>query len=847
MSVFELIWVKMIRQTALSVFLTLSAGSMVSAQSSDVDSTPAFDPALVKAMETPPEVNELLSDFFIQASNLVGSGNSRQATRLFHIGVLEILAQHAIELDPNSLPAWQLYLQTLGLMDPDDDLVDAEKLRAFEAISRLDPDDEVTRLQRLLFLIGEKQTQEARVRAYQVLLEPSSITLIGNEVAARLALKLAKLLYRTGDTEGYLEYLAFAIELDPYFPDATSEFAGYIDSSDPEAKVELLIAALIANPLDAIFAAQIGALALDAGDFSGAARMIGLARSSVQSRGMDLSEYALLQARALWGAGRIEESERVLGQLSLWLKKQAQLKAKADDPTLSDAELQELTVPVDPSMALLQSVMFMESDDQQKHRTFVDDTLVAYVLSLESQPVDPLDDPQAALARSEELTEMIAFAAWQGEDAEFMTLLIDELSRFIEPTVSQSSTFESWKEFAGGNYAGALQTLGSITEDDQDVLALLCLSLANERLGNMKSAARIWLRIVDDSPGSLVGIWARNRLESVLKTKIPRSEAADRLSFAIAQIPSAVDRILLNRERAYSMLIEPVADPIGPFVPLRYRLTLRNRSGIPLSIGPRGSLSGQVAFLPNYTVVGMQGGIAANNFVESINRRFSINPSEVLEFDVNLSISQLGRALSPAVMMGSTVGLRVISNFDFNLQASKVVPGVFSNVATSSLLRVDGVPIGKPWRRDALASARRMDGFQSLKDLALLLCAARGSIDDEDADLPEMVKFRDQVLDLYTNVYSNADEPVRAWLASVLPGGLDFGEFDIINTLVVLDDAPLVVAVTLINKVWGVNDEREAKSYISSTIGKRTGRVRKLAEGLTDIIATDESMNNRDQ
>lgn len=292
------------------------------------------------------------------------------------------------------------------------------------------------------------------------------------------------------------------------------------------------------------------------------------------------------------------------------------------------------------------------------------------------------------------------------------------------------------------------------------------------------------------------------------------------------------------------MDIEPVVDPVGPFEALRYRLTLRNRSGIPLSIGPNGSIQGQVVVLPNYTVSGKQGGISSENLVESINRQFSIEPSEVLEFEFNISNSEIGQDLSSEALKGANVGLQVISNCG-GLAANKPIPGVFSNVQTSELLRVDGVPNGKPWRRDALASARRLDGFQSLKDLSLLLFAASESLNQDGADGVEMDAFREEVLDLYTEVYAYAPELVRAWLASVMPGGLESEpQFSTINTLVVLDDAPLVVAVTLVNKVWGRSEEREARSYLSSSIGKRTGRVQKLAQALTDMIASDENMKS---
>ena len=574
--------------------------------------------------------------------------------------------------------------------------------------------------------------------------------------------------------------------------------------------------------------------------------MIKLARSSLQSRGMDLSEFALLQAQSLWGAGRLEEAKRVLSQLSLWEKKTMQREAKSADPLLTDIELQQLEAPLNASMALLQSVMLMESGDKQKHRAFVDETLVALVLSLDSNAIDPTD-PQQVSARSQELVEMIGFAAWQGEDVAIMESLIDELSQYVVLTDAMKSIYEGWMEYASGRYMAALTSFEKIAEEDQDTLTLLGMSLANERLGNKKDAARLWLKIVGKSPGDLIGIWARNQLEATLNTTIPRTEQANRISALISAIPDAVDRVLLNKERTYYMGVKPVVDPVGPFEALRYRLTLRNKSGIPLSTGPNGYLSGLVAVLPTYTVSGMQGDIPNENLVESINRQFSIEPSEVLEFEFNISNSQIGQSLSSEVLKGANVGLRVITNFEYNPQASKPVAGLFSNVATSELLRVNGVPNGKPWRRDALASAQRFDGFQSLKDLALLLFAASDSSTQEGADSAEMEAFREAVLDLYTQVYAEAPEMVRAWLASVMPGALEASpKFATINTLVVLDDAPLVVAVTLVKKIWGKAEEREVRSYLSSTIGKRTGRVQKLAQSLADMVANDESLRSSD-
>ena len=156
MSVFELIWVKMICRVAVSAVLALSMSSTAFSQDTDPDTAQPLTAERVSGMEIPPEIENSLSDFFVRASNLAASGSSRLAMRLFHISVLDIFSELAVELDPDSLAAWQLRLQTLSLMDSDAEGADASKLKAFEEITRLDPDDEVIRLRRLLYLIERK-------------------------------------------------------------------------------------------------------------------------------------------------------------------------------------------------------------------------------------------------------------------------------------------------------------------------------------------------------------------------------------------------------------------------------------------------------------------------------------------------------------------------------------------------------------------------------------------------------------------------------------------------------------------------------------------------------------------
>ena len=100
-------------------------------------------------------------------------------------------------------------------------------------LSKLEPDDEVLRLRRVMDAIDERQTAEARVEASKAMLTPAAIAQLGRRVAARVAFDLAALSRRTGDGQAFEKYLLFALELDPFFPEATETAAGYFRMNAP--------------------------------------------------------------------------------------------------------------------------------------------------------------------------------------------------------------------------------------------------------------------------------------------------------------------------------------------------------------------------------------------------------------------------------------------------------------------------------------------------------------------------------------------------------------------------------------------------------------------------------------
>ena len=328
-------------------------------------------------------VSPSLSSYFIRATQIL---NNRPLLELIHLDVAFEFASRATQIDPENVDAWRLLLEVANISDPDDPEVHEAIRRSLTEITRLDPSDKVVLLRRLLTLVELNQTAEEKVAAFQKLLTPRSIEILGSRISSRLAFSLAQLQSRIGDVEGFAEHLAMAVELDPYYPAATAMAAGYFAvSDDPYSEGELLVAALIANPLDVGFASRLGTLALDVGAYSAAARMLSIAQSSARSAGSEPTDLALKNATALWGANRSEEAQRVLDIQQRTLDTLAQQTALAEDETLTADDLLKIKGATPPSMALLRAAILSESDDEMAYRFYVNETLTDLILMLDEE------------------------------------------------------------------------------------------------------------------------------------------------------------------------------------------------------------------------------------------------------------------------------------------------------------------------------------------------------------------------------------------------------------------------------------------------------------------------------
>ena len=791
----------------------------------------------LESLDLSPEVLERLSDavspslssYFIRATQIL---NNRPLLELIHLRVGFDFALLATEIDPNNSDAWRLLLEISNISDPDDPEVRDAIQRSLTEITRLDPTDKVILLRRLLTLVELNQTAAEKVAAFEKLLTPRSIEILGTKTASRLAFSLAQLQSRIGDSEGFARHLAQAVELDPYYPAATAMAAGYFAiPDDPHSEVELLIAALIANPLDVGFASRLGAIALDVGAYSSAARMLSIAQSSARSAGSEPLDLVLDNAIALWGANRSEEAQRILDVQQRNLDTEAQRQAFAADDSLTADDLAKIKGPTPPLMALLWAAILSEGTDEMAYRFYVNETLTDLILMLDEElELDVELGPEAQAQAVSTLLEAAAFAAWQGEDSAVIELLVSEAQSRLELSEATRARFDIWQDIVDGRYSIALEALSEISDDDH--LTVLTRSIAYERTGQMQDAARTWLQLVRSTPGSIIGIWSKHKLEAVLGKEVGQTTEASKIQQQVKSIPITVDRMLLDRERAYSFRLEPVKTSVPPFSAIDYSLKITNNSGIPLSIGPLNPIHSSVALLPKVTSFGSRTA-PPSKFVTQIDRKLSINPRETLEVIVNLGNYPSTRQSFRSAFNSATYELRGITNFLSDGVA--VAPGRFGEKASSLLVRVDGVSNDPPWRRDAFDSARSMNSLASVHNLSLLLQMAAQIPDENEA----LVPIREDVFALFEYFYPRMPAKLRAWFAATSPEVSITDGYSDIESLFYLDDHPLVISAMLVKLVWGLSSEISAKSYLDWASNSINSEVSALARQLQRISAQD--------
>jgi len=729
-------------------------------------------------------VRALLADAFVdRAVEVATSPEAYSADLLLALD----LAQLAAELDPGNADQWRFLIQVADLADRPDAVVPA-----LEQLVHLDPTDEVARLRRLAAAIESHETAEGRIAAYQAVLTPERVRQIGHTAASRLAFDLAILLQRRGDLQGYARWLVEAVALDPSNPLATSEGAGFFQTTtgDPVAIIELLLARTLADPTNEQAVGQLARLLLQRGAYVGADRLftIGLERTG----GVRYAEPSLLAEAAIarWGQGKSDDALAMLDLRQLEETDQFRQRVQFLGGNLVelgriDPEAMELTT------RKLPLIMILALEDYAKGGDITMDMVRAAVApappelaGLRLALLDRRGRSEAAEA-ARELTRIqklnvrtliergerlrpetrqaaLLAAAWSllflGDDLAEARSIVDLADGILPLTDVQRRVVDGWTALRAQRFEEAIAVFEPVVAVAAH--AQLGHALAELGLGRRSSGAAGLLKSAREFSGTYVGMWALDRLYAELGVRAPLNADVSEIESLMASVPPTFDRLIRQASRELVINVRPVRSRYGPFDRLEMDVEITNRTDFPLAISPTGPIRSFVVFPLSVTGYGIEQSTMDLPVpaIFDIARRLRIEPRSTTKMRINLGRAPLAaQTLNSATRLSALLGttLSITGRAMLNAQpagrsgrADRLEVGNLGSESPPVDFRIEAVPFETTWREAAIERVATIDAVEDIESLVVLAFRSGKAEEARIAALPpEQRVMAQQALD----------------------------------------------------------------------------------------------------
>lgn len=687
------------------------------------------------------------------------------------------LSDWATELAPDWIDGWRVFLQIASVAESVDDQGPDRLRRALSAIVRIDPRDEVARLQLLSLAVDRYGTVEERVAAYERLLAPENLSKLGGPVASRLALELALLLYRNGDVDGFAARLAEAVALDPSHPAATEMAAGYLRHrvEDPVGEAELSLAAAVANPANLEPLQSLAKICLSQGAFAASQRLYGIVLPLMPVQQQAIAEASAGLALSEWALGAAPTAIAIIENRQRELDQIARAEARLQDPDFDLAEADNIRVPPNRQLSTLKAAI-LRSIGSPDADAAVGEALLA--IRLEADMIARQgESPQAARGIAELALESVGMLLWLGADVDGAVGMYEQIVESVRLGDAARARIEGWIAVRKGDAAKAVELLEPLAATD--AVSSLGLAQAYLDLGRRSDAARQYLELWRRAPGSGLGVWSRDRLADLLDRPVPPSPTAESLEALVRGLPRTYDRLLSERERAVGLIIRPKKTPFGPLEPVEVDIEITNLTDLPLALSSAGPIEPNLALIANATVSQLQRPVVSPPLVVPISGVLRLEPRQRVVVPVDLSLTAFGEVLERTALSGSTVGCRALTNFR-PVSGGALQPAVLGAKAESPQIRVDGVRVSAGWIEDALAAIATPDGDGDLVFMNLL--AAVGAATDNATEAPpEEFAALNEIWPKMRAAWQQLDPASRGWLLASFPAVPSKGVAEVVD------------------------------------------------------------------
>lgn len=636
------------------------------------------------------------------------------------------LVRKALELAPENESVWRVALLVSAMQDPAHPLASSWRTEIISRLQQMDPSSSVLQLARLTDWVDQAFTAEARVSRLEALTAPGRIETMPAAVAANLLWDLSRLQLQRGDGASSEDALRRAVEVDEVMPAATAALAGLAMErlDDREAQAVFLIYAITANPADLTAVRALGALLLSERAYAPAARILAMI-VGVSERdpfgGITGAEHAVADlAIARAGAGDIEGARTAISQYKAALSRMYR-EALVRAGSVSRVEAASREAPLPEVLIAIDALLAREEGDESAALT-AESAVEEMLLRSDARRKDQkMPDGLKRLADVETAYALLGLGADPAR-----------ARRILEPwqgslTPEASATLAGLEALRAGQHEAALAALATAGNDPIVPLAQGEALLA---LGRPSEAARAWRVAAESGGGTLIGVLAQLRVAK-LKDEAPITPTplAAALARRVAELPTAVDRLLTFGEAAVDVTIEAPSAVIPAFELPRFKVRITNRTALRLSVSDVGPLDPVISITWEAGALHQPHAIYSTApIISPIEDTLLLAPRESAVVDVNpLTMTELLFISNAYAGSGLTVRLRAVINPKAVPPRSgeqsggiTALPGTLGASRESNLFTLGKFNDSSHWLEDTLASIRHPDAPEDLSACAVL-------------------------------------------------------------------------------------------------------------------------------
>lgn len=714
-----------VRRLVAVVALAVAVASPVLAQRATRRPDPVTTPA------------SMLADQFmlLALSSLSGEGEVRE-DQLIRARILLDLATRS---DADSPDLWRMRAE-LARLEKDRD-ARAAALR--EYVRRM-PGDDAAQLELLLLGMADLQTLDQRIAAAAAVLDSPTSEQLSPAVQSRLASFIASSYHELGNDDQFGMRLAQALRLDPSNIAAARmayELA-VAKQRTPADIAQALLHLVKANPADVATRVRFGQALLECGLGADAVSQFEAAAALARAP-MDIGFYRDWAA-ALILADRPQQAAAVLDQV------EAVYQRMAEQPVAEGQPVPDGKLPLE--LQVLRLVLAAEPEASAAPAAM-------------AEPFDAVYERLKAAADTGDLDSaarlvMLCLVCQRRMDT--VEPYFEKVAAAHGPQDPRVQVMQAWRHFRAGDAKAATPLLVEAAAGDPWGAYLVVL------LGDVKDARRqaVLQQTVQRDPDALVGLLAMRTLVRAGGTFEPAR--------AEARIAAQMDR-WPGYLRTPNMAVQPwlslqlTIDPprYGYLEPIVARITLRNRTDMPLSIAdPAGPAALPRNLLMLITLRQTGGEVPAiPPVVVDLGRRIRIDPLDAIEVTQRLDHTTLGGLL--AGLPSQQVAFSVVAVYDAvpGSDPAQGRTGVLGVIDKVTMVQVAGEPVNDQTVDAALAELSEAGTAGRRRALARLTLIASRLPEEGDAQ-PMAQRIAERMAEGF------ADLPAedQAWVARFVGG-----------------------------------------------------------------------------